>query len=181
MDDPDLETPATDPDLETLATKIEQGVDTIAVPAVLVDAEPEGKPISRSLATQIQLMPVGQRLKLAMKGNRDARMILLRDSSRLVQRFVLTNPRITEEEIVALCKNRSIEREMLDIICRRKEWMANYQVRLALATNPKTPLPTAVRIVPTLLVRDLRALAKSKNVPSAVNGMAKRIVITRGG
>jgi hypothetical protein len=32
-----------------------------------------------------------------------------------------------------------------------------------------------------LLPRDLRALAKSKNVPSVVCGMAKRLVIQRGG
>jgi hypothetical protein len=38
-----------------------------------------------------------------------------------------------------------------------------------------------VRFVPTLLPRDLRQLAKSKNVPTAVCGMAKRLVIERGG
>ena len=169
------------PDLEALAAEIASGTDAIAVPEVLVDAEPEGKEISRSLAAQILQMTVGQRLKLAMKGNRDARMILLRDASRMVQRFVLTNPRISDDEIVGLCKNRSIEREMLDIICRHKEWLANYQVKLALATNPKTPLPTALRIVPTLQPRDLRALAKSKNVPSGVCSVAKRLVLSRGG
>lgn len=100
---------------------------------------------------------------------------------RKTQRFVLQNPRISDEEIVALAKNRNIDRELLDAICRRKEWGSNYQVRLALTTNPKTPLTMAVRFVPTLLPHDLRALAKSKNVPGAVNGMAKRLVIDRGG
>jgi hypothetical protein len=126
-------------------------------------------------------MSVGQRLKLAMKGGRDARGILIRDASFLVRRFVLQNPRISDEEIIALAKNRSVERELLDVIFKRKEWMANYQVKLALATNPKTPLPVAMRIVPSLLPRDLRALAKSKNVPAGVTGMAKRLVIDRGG
>ena len=81
----------------------------------------------------------------------------------------------------ALAKNRNADRELLDEVCRRKEWVSNYQVRLALATNPKTPLSVAVRFVPTLLPRDLRQLAKSKNVPTAVCGMAKRLVIERGG
>jgi hypothetical protein len=39
----------------------------------------------------------------------------------------------------------------------------------------------ALRFVPTLHPRDLRQLAKSKNVPSAICGMAKRLVIDRGG
>lgn len=169
------------PDIEHLAEEIQSGRDAIAVPADLLEERPPEKKPSLNLAAQIQAMGVGQKIKLALKGNRDARMILIRDSSRIVQRFVLNNPRISDEEIVALAKNRSIDRELLDQICRRKEWLANYQVKLALATNPKTPLAVAVRLVPTLLPRDLRALAKSKNVPSAVNGMAKRLVIERGG
>ena len=56
-----------------------------------------------------------------------------------------------------MAKNRSIDRELLEQICRKKEWVSNYQVRLALATNPKTPLGTAVRFVLDLAAaRDLR-------------------------
>jgi hypothetical protein len=167
--------------LEALAEEIQEGRDAIVVPQELVEDRPPEKPVGKNLQAEIQAMPVGQRLKLALRGNRDARTILLRDSSRLVQRFVLLNPRISDEEVIGLAKNRNIDRELLGVICKRKEWVMNYQVRLALATNPKTPLGMAVRFVPTLLPRDLRALAKSKNVPSAVCGMAKRLVIGRGG
>jgi hypothetical protein len=168
-----------DPTLELLAEDIQQGRDAIAVPEDLVEDLPPEKKIARNLAAEIQHMSVGERLKLALKGNRDARQILIRDSNRIVQRFVLLNPRISDDEVVGLCKNRSIERELLDQICRRKEWLSNYQVKLALATNPKTPLPLAMRLVPTLLPRDLRTLAKSKNVPSGVCGIAKRLIIER--
>jgi len=170
-----------DPNLEALAEDIQQERDTIVVPQELIEELPPEKRIARNLAAEIQQMAVGERLKLALKGNRDARQILIRDSSRVVQRFVLMNPRITDDEVVGMAKNRSIDRELLDIICRRKEWLANYQVKLALATNPKTPLPVAVRLVPSLLPRDLRQIAKSKNVPGEVNGLAKRLVIDRSG
>ena len=62
----------------------------------------------------------------------------LRDANRMVQRFVLQNPRISDEEIIALAKNRSIDRELLDLICSARSG-SNYRA-LALATNPKTPL-----------------------------------------
>jgi hypothetical protein len=168
-------------DLTALADDIQQGRDDIAVPQDLLEERPPEKVQTRNLQAEIQAMAVGERLKLALKGNRDTRTLLLRDPSHLVRRFVLQNARITDEEIVALSKNRNVDRELLEEICRRKEWVSNYQVRLALATNPKTPLAVAVRYVPTLLPRDLRQLAKSKNVPSAVCGMAKRLVIDRGG
>lgn len=169
-------------DLMALAEEIQQGRDTIAVPEDLLEerrAEPAAA--ARNLPAEIRAMSVGERLKLALRGNRDSRTLLLRDANRLVQRLVLQNPRITDEEIIALAKNRNIDSELLDGISRRKEWVSNYQVRLALTTNPKTPLAMAVRFVPTLLPRDLRLLAKSKNVPAAINGMAKRLVIERGG
>ena len=166
--------------LEALAEEIQQGRDAIAVPEELVEDRPPETQVARNLQAQIQAMNVGERLKLALKGNRDARVFLLRDPNRLVQRFVLQNPRITDEEILALAKNRNIDRELLENIARRKEWVSNYQVRLALTTNPKTPLAVAVRYVPTLLPRDLRALAKSKNVAAAVCGAARRLVIGRG-
>jgi hypothetical protein len=168
-------------ELAALAEDIQQGRDTIVVPEeLLAERGPVGL-APPNLLTQLRTMTLAERLKLALRGNRDARTLLLRDANRMVQRFVLQNPRLTDEEIIALAKNRNIEREILEGICRRKEWVSNYQVRLALATNPKTPLAMAVRFVPTLLPRDLRALAKSRNVPAAVNGMAKRLVIDRGG
>jgi len=170
-----------EPEIEALAEDIQQGRDTIVVPEELVEERPVEKLTGRNLLSEIQAMHVGERLKLALKGNRDARTILLRDANRLVQRFVLQNPRISEEEIIAIAKNRNVDRDLLDQVCRRKEWVSNYQVRLALATNPKTSLAVAVRFVPTLQPRDLRTIAKSKNVPAAVCGMAKRLVINRGG
>jgi hypothetical protein len=169
------------PEIKQLVDEIVQGRDKITVPEeLLADREPE-KLLGRNLQAEIQLMSVGQRLKLALKGNRDARAILIRDSSHMVRRFVLSNPRVSDDEIVGLAKNRSIDREILEVICKHKGWLSNYQVKLALATNPKTPLPTAVRLVPSLLPRDLRAIAKSKNVPGAITGMAKRLVLNRGG
>jgi hypothetical protein len=172
------QTPA---EIRQLVEDIEHGRDQIAVPGDLLGERAPDKPIGRNLQHEIQQMTVGQRLKLALKGSRDARAILMRDPSFLVRRFVLQNPRVSDEEIVGLAKNRSAERELLEVVFKRKEWMSNYQVKLALATNPKTPLTIAMRIVPHLLPRDLRAIAKSKNVPAGITGMAKRLVIDRGG
>jgi hypothetical protein len=172
--------PDDDEDLTALAEDIQQGRDTIAVPGEMIE-DPPAPPQQRSWQDRLRAMRVGERLKLALKGNRDVRTLLLRDSNHMIQRFVLQNPRIGDEEIIALAKNRNIDHELLEDICRRKEWVSKYQVRLALATNPKTPVMIALRFVPTLLPRDLRQLAKSKNVPSAICGMAKRLIIDRGG
>jgi hypothetical protein len=165
-------------DLEVLAEEIQQGSDSIEIDEdLLADELPPS--IEEGLPAKIARMTVGERLKLAMSGGREARTILIRDATRLVQRFVLNNPRITDEEIIALAKNRSVEQDFLEIICKRKAWISNYLILHALVTNPKTPTGFALRYVHSLKPRDLRIIAKSKNVPSAVNGAAKRIVLSR--
>jgi hypothetical protein len=175
--------PELDPtQIDAVVRSIEAGADGIAVPVELIE-EPEGKArsIPPSLYTQILTMSMAEKLKLALRGNKDARMILIRDGSKLIRRFVLHNPRISDTEVIAVARNRSADEELVRIIAERREWTRNYQVRLALATNPKTPLVVAMKQVNSLDERDLRTLAKSKNVPQSVAAQARRLLLTKPG
>lgn len=166
-------------ELEAIAERVERGDDPYTVPQELLDEPEAGKPVNKSLYAQILNMAVGERIKLALKGNRDARMILIRDPNRLIQRFVLQNPRISDDEIVSVARNRNIDGELLRRIGEHKHWPRNYQVRLGLVANPKTPLATALHFVGSLMERDLRLLAKSKNVSATVVTQARRLLMQR--
>ena len=50
----------------------------------------------------------------------------------------------------------------------KSEWLRLYSVKHALVNNPKTPLPSALRLLPHLTAKDLRVIARSKGVPSAL-------------
>ena len=166
-------------DVQAIAASIERGGDPYVVPdEMLVEPEPD-KPVNKSLYNQIVHMTVGERVKLALKGNRDARMILIRDPNRLIQRFVLQNPRITDEEIVMVARNRNLDADLLRLIGEHKYWPRNYQVKLALVTNPKTPLAVALHFVSSLMERDIRFLAKSKNVSATITTQARRLILQR--
>jgi len=164
-----------------LVRTIVAGSDTIGVPAELME-EPDAAvpPPPRSLYAQILTMGIAEKLKLALRGNKDARNILIRDASKMIRRFVMQNPRISDAEVIAVARNRSSDEELLRIIVDSREWMRNYQVRLALATNPKTPLPVALKLIPTLGERDLRFIAKSRNVSQAVVANARRLLLAAG-
>jgi hypothetical protein len=167
------------PETEEIVRAVEAGEDAIAVPGPLLEEPPANAPAPpRSLLAEITAMTVGQKIKLALRGNKDARAILLRDRDRLIRRLVLQNPRFSDAEAIQLCRNRSADDEALRKIGDHREFMRNYQVRLALATNPKTPLVIALRLLPSLGERDLRQLAKSKNVPQAVAVQCRRMVNT---
>ena len=162
-----------------LAHRIEAGEDGIAVPAELLEEAEERKaPPPQNLYARILQMKIAEKLKLALRGNRDARMILIRDSNKLLRRFVLLNPRIGEDEVIAITRNRSADDELLRMITDRREWMRNYQVRLGIATNPKAPLVIAIKQVGTLDERDLRLISRSKNVPMAIAAQARRLLMT---
>ena len=172
-------------EIEDAAKSVLSGEDTIQVPKELLeekiereaaDAAEEPPP---SLYAQIQAMNVAQKVKLALRGNKDARNILIRSTNRLVQRMVLQNPRITEDEILMLAKNRNSDDEILRIISDNREWTSSYPVRIALVENAKTPLVKALRFLPTLSERDIRGLAKSKNVPNVIATQARKIIFQR--
>ncbi len=167
---------------DTIVRAVETGRDGIAVPAELL-VEKEGEPekaLPQSLYSKILAMGVHEKIKLALRGNKDARTILVRDPIRLIRRCVLQNPRITDGEVISLARNRSADEELLRMINEKREWVRNYQVRHALTTNPKTPLPIALRHISSLAERDLRLIAKSKNVPQGVAVQARRILLSAG-
>ena len=67
------------------------------------------------------------------------------------------------------------------MIAEKREWIRNYQVRQALVTNPKTPLPIALRQLASLGEQDVRLLARSRNVPQAVAAQARRMLAGQKG
>ena len=164
-----------------IAASVAAGTDAITVPGELVHDPPPGATVERSFLQTVQEMTVAERIKLALRGNREVRMLLIRDPNRLIRRFVLQNPRVADDEIIAIAKNRSADDELLRIIADSREWTKNYQVRISLVSNPKTPLTLSMRHLHSLNDRDVRALAKSKNVSATVANAAKRIVNSKPG
>jgi len=122
----------------------------------------------RSLYQKIQTMSVSEKLDLARKAPKEARSILIRDSNKLVQLAVVSSPKITESEILAIASSRQVNDDVLKEIGMNKDWLRNYQVRLALVNNPKTPLSITMAQITYLNQRDLALLAKSKGVPRPI-------------
>ncbi|VFU16040.1 conserved hypothetical protein [anaerobic digester metagenome] len=133
-----------------------------------------GTDSARNLFQTIQAMSVSEKLDLARKGSKEARSILIRDANKLVQLAVIQSPKITEGEVLMIASNRQINEEVLKHIAINREWLKNYQIRVALANNPKTPLPEALKQVAYLKVRELTQLAKSKSVARALTVAAEQ-------
>jgi hypothetical protein len=135
------------------------------------------KPLS--LLQRIQTLSVGERLQLAMKGSREIRTLLAKDTNKQVMLSVLGNQKITESEVELIARSRSVPEEALRKISKNREWLKNYAVSFALVTNPKTPPAIAVTLITGFKIKDLVILEKNKNVPEIVRSAAKRLLIAR--
>ena len=130
---------------------------------------------------ELRAMPRPQKLILAAKADRATRVLLIRDVDPQVLFYVCKNPRITLDEILEITKLGTLNAQVADLIATSAQWMQNEQVKLNLVQNPKTPTPTALKLISGLNIRHLQAMAKSWNIRPQIKQAALKIVIERGG
>ncbi len=134
-----------------------------------------------SLIRRLMFMNTRDRVKLAMKGDREARGILIRDSNKVVSAAVINNPRVTENEVENIAAMRSVSDEVLRLISLNRSWARSYPIIHNLARNPRTPIPSVVNILPRIRSKDLQNLSQNRNVSEAVRRQAYRLVQVRSG
>lgn len=134
-----------------------------------------------SLVRRIMFMSVKDRVKFALKGDREARGILIRDSNKVVATAVIHNPRITDKEIENISAMRTVAEEVLRLIGMNRAWARSYTIIHNLARNPRTPMATAVGILPRIQQKDLKVISENRNVAEGVRRQAYRLVQTRAG
>jgi hypothetical protein len=120
-----------------------------------------------------------EKIRLATLGNAYCRSNLIRDANKMVALAVIRSPLITDTEVVRAAGNRQISEDVIRYIANQRDFTKMYQVKLSLAQNPKCPLGFSLRFLPTLHNEDVKTLAKSKNIPSALAIAARKLVQTR--
>jgi hypothetical protein len=148
----------------------------------LVDITPDGAEGADGSVTQddpqvLSSLSIVERMKIAMKGTRAQRAVLIRDANKLVSAAVLSSPKLTETEVEAFAKMANVSEEILRIIANTRAWTKNYSVVSALARNPKTPPAISMQLVQRLNDRDLKALSIDRNVPEAVRISARKFIV----
>ena len=130
---------------------------------------------------RVALMSIKEKVMLAIKGTREARMILVRDPNRVIAGAVLKNPRLTDSEVEAIASFKSVPEDVLRQIGQSRTWSRSYIVIHNLVRNPRTPIATSLGFINRIQLRDLRGLAQNKNVPDVVRQSANRLYLKRAG
>ena len=124
----------------------------------------------------VSTLTVMQKMKLAMRGTREQRTLLIRDPNRLVASAVLSSPKLTENEVEGFARMANVSEEVLRVIGSNRTWIKNYGVASNLVRNPKTPIALSLQLLNRLTERDVKMLTTDRNVPEPLRIAARKKV-----
>jgi hypothetical protein len=138
--------------------------------------EEQGEKEKVSTVQRIYRLNTAEKVVAALKGTREERAVLVRDSNRLVAAAVLGSPKLTDVEIEAYAGMKNLSDEVLRKIGTHKEWTKRYSVVANLVKNPRTPLAISLGLVSRLNPRDIKGLTNDRNVPEVIRKQAQKFV-----
>lgn len=178
FEEPDLVDVPLDP-IADLLERAEQQPEDEPASLALTEAEKKDEHTA-AIWTRLGFMTVADKVRLAFRGDRMVRMLLVRDRNKLVSSAVMRNPRMSEQEIEAIAGMRNVDDEVLRILGTRRQWMSRYNIMLALVRNPKAPVGVVLPFINRLTLRDLKGLKDDRGVQQVVREMARKVYLSRG-
>jgi hypothetical protein len=120
--------------------------------------------VRRAIDTQFQArlakLTLGERVSSAKACSREMIKVLIYDRDPKVFSAILTNPRLTEEEVVVFIESGKAMPEHLEAIGSHPKWSIRYPVRRSLAMNSATPRAVAASQLRYLQRDDLETLLR---------------------
>jgi hypothetical protein len=166
---------------DTLAEEVSRIADQLSLDPAVEDThevDEEGQERLREqlkpLYARLADMTVSQKIRRATLGTSAERLLLVRDTNRLVASAAAQSPMMNESDAARISLSRQISEDVLRIIAMNREWTRSYQIKMNLIQNPRTPFTFAARLVPHLRDSDLRNLTKNKNVTASVQQAARQ-------
>ncbi len=138
-------------------------------------AEGKKDPDRQTLLQRINSMTPAEKIKTALTGNQEERLVLIKDSNKLVARAVLGSPKLSDAEVEAFAMMKNVTEEVLRQIAMNRAFMKRYTVGVALCNNPRSPLDITLPLINRLNERDLKNLTLNKNIPETLRSLALKL------
>jgi hypothetical protein len=128
-----------------------------------------------SVLQKIAKLDIRGRITLAMRGTKEERSILIRDSTKLVALAVLDSPKISDGEVEKFALQKNVLEAVLRAIPMRRRFAKNYNITRNLVQNPRTPLDLSLGLMKNLLIHDIKNLSGNKEVSDTIRKVALRM------
>ena len=110
-----------------------------------------------------------------MRGTKEDRSILIRDSTKLVAVAVLESPKVSDSEVEGFALQKNVLDSVLRAIPLKRRFAKNYAIMRNLVYNPRTPIDASLPIMKGLLIHDLKNLSGNKEVSDTIRKSALRL------
>lgn len=159
------------------STEGEKAGDAAAAAAAPAGEETGAGEVKReTLLQKIGRMTAAEKIKTALTGNQEERLLLIRDSNKIVARSVLQSPKLSDQEISNIASMTSVTEEVLRLVAMNRKFMKSYSVIRALINNPRTPIDVSLPMINRLNERDQKWLTMNKNVPEVIRSMTAKMI-----
>ena len=128
-----------------------------------------------SVLQKISKLDIRGRITLAMRGTKEDRSILIRDSTKLVAIAVLESPKVSDGEVEKFALQKNVLEAVLRAIPLKRRFAKNYNIMRNLVQNPRTPLDLSLGLMKNLLIHDLKNLSGNKEVSDTIRKLALRM------
>lgn len=128
-----------------------------------------------SVLQKISKLDIRGRITLAMRGSKEDRSILIRDSTKLVAVAVLESPKVSDGEVEKFALQKNVLEAVLRAIPMNRRFAKNYNITRNLVCNPRTPIDLSLGLIKNLLTHDLKNLSGNKEVSDTVRKLALRM------
>jgi hypothetical protein len=153
--------------------------DLVRVSERSILAPPLRRAAEKILTVRLQELAVGEKITLARIATRGIINALRSERQALVIRALLQNPRLLEEDALAIAAASKTPGEVLRALADDGRWSSRPSLRKAIARHPETPAAVALHLVRGLSDRDLKGIINGARVPGLVKVAARRLIETR--
>jgi len=131
----------------------------------------------------VRRMTYPQRVIYATRAGQTGRAVLIQQPSPLVLLYLCKNPLITIGEVIQIAKMPSIDALVADYLVKalrsNPQWGASEELKVALASNVKTPVGTALSLLTHLSSGNLRSLCKHGQLRGSLKQAAMKLLLAR--
>jgi hypothetical protein len=140
----------------------------------LTERVPAEDPNKMPIRRRLQRMGMEDKINMALSGGKEERMALAMDGNKAIHHYLLRNAKISLDEIAFMARLPTMNPDVLEKIAENPSYTQNPSVVKALVYNPKTPTPTAIRLLDRLPRSEVMNLAKRTNMNMRLVMAAKK-------
>ena len=128
------------------------------------------------LKERLPELEAGEKISIAYSAPTGILRKLALENDDKIIRALLRNPRLREQEVIAIVRRESTSGLVLRVVSLSERWVHRPAVRTALVSHSNTPIHVALLLLQDVPERELRTLLRESELPRVVAMRAEQIL-----